>query len=613
MYQLGIHRRAQPLERLQRRYMEFQRRMMTTTAPPDEEPSLDENPIQRTALAPTGSRTAVSTNENVRAGNATARPPSSGRATQVQAVPAQPQPQTKPGKMAIFSDPEGSAARPAQQGTWSELGTQQQRNRENLREKEKWTDVRVPSAAPAPVGKIQVWTDDVSFRRSCLLLKLESTEDPFPCQQLDSLKPQAHPVSANSAILREKPVTAVEAHHGLLSSAEEVSEEPAPTPVPVPAAAAPPSRPSSAGPSGPSSSRPAGSKTASSKKAAAPAAPQPVVGERPAVSFHLVYPSSAGVSFADAASGAKKCEEEKSFEEIRAERKYGLLGYVSESEPDSGGEEEEEEEPAEVFNRTTGSRHFDAVVPIGDDGKLDATVTLSFRDKRKSVASPTINTKKAMSDVYAMFSGDLDEDDQVGRRRVCGTSFPLWPDCFAFVFRTITRNQKKTILDLCSFLSSHQKRFPFSRTRTRMRRRLLPRPRWQSSGTRNRRQHHHQNQNSASSLTRLHLHRVKLEKQNWLFSPTQRNLPRLHRPGSSHGRLWELDQLGLCLLLHRQQSHLWQFARFSSPLVVVDLSTKTTKGTLSPLVPTVPMTVTATRFQEKVELDNPCALRKSLR
>jgi hypothetical protein len=161
MYLLGIHRRAQPLERLQRRYLEFQRRMMTASVPPDEEPSLDEDPIQRTALASTGARTApAATNENVRGGNSS-RP--AGGGTRVQAPAPAPQPQTRPGKMAIFNDPEGMTSQPTQQGSWSELGTTQQRNRENLREKERWTDVKIPAAASAPTGKIQVWSDDVRF------------------------------------------------------------------------------------------------------------------------------------------------------------------------------------------------------------------------------------------------------------------------------------------------------------------------------------------------------------------------------------------------------------------------------------------------------------------
>lgn len=161
MYQLGIHRRAQPLERLQRRYLEFQRRMMTASAPPDEEPPLDENPTQRTALGSMGPRASTIGNENSRGGNDSRA--ASGRGVPVKAVPPPQQPQTKPGKMAIFSDPDGTASQPAQPGSWPELGTQQQRNRENLREKEKWTDVKIPSAAPVPNGKIQVWSDEVSF------------------------------------------------------------------------------------------------------------------------------------------------------------------------------------------------------------------------------------------------------------------------------------------------------------------------------------------------------------------------------------------------------------------------------------------------------------------
>ncbi|KAI9020399.1 hypothetical protein DFJ74DRAFT_673025 [Hyaloraphidium curvatum] len=351
MYQLGIHRRAQPLERLQRRYLEFQRRMMTTSAPPEDEVAEDSQ-VQRTALGTVPARTAAVGNENSRDRN-----PARPQAQQQSRQPAAPN-STRSGKLAIFSDPEGTTAAGSSSGsTWPELGTSQQRNRENVRDKEKWTDVKVPALASGPTGKLQVWSDqDASAPESGL--------NPLP--------------SSSAPVLREK-LVAVDGHHGLLSSMDAAAPE-------APKASAPKSAATSKAPSKRSASH-----------------PQQPAAERAAVAYHLVYPAAAKISFEDGASGAKKCEDEKSFEEIRAERRYGLLGYVSESEGDSAGEEEEA--------GTATGQYDDHVVLLKDDGHLDSTVTMTFRDKRKSVASPTINTKKAMRDVYEMFSGDIEDDD----------------------------------------------------------------------------------------------------------------------------------------------------------------------------------------------------------
>ncbi|PPQ78607.1 hypothetical protein CVT25_010571 [Psilocybe cyanescens] len=125
-YALGIARKAFPLEHLQSRYQDFQKRMMTNQYLPDVQPVASTSQKPRKALATTASSV----------------PASSSR----QAVP-RTTPVTNPGipssssnsRIQIFVDPTGSEAQAAEHATneWNDLGTRKTRIRENVPEVKK--------------------------------------------------------------------------------------------------------------------------------------------------------------------------------------------------------------------------------------------------------------------------------------------------------------------------------------------------------------------------------------------------------------------------------------------------------------------------------------------
>ncbi|KAH9899318.1 Mad3/BUB1 homology region 1-domain-containing protein [Cubamyces lactineus] len=139
-YMLGIARKAAPLERLEAKHREFQKRMMaspslpsssssTSTADPDA-PSATSAPRRRPLGEPAASSSSSRT-RSTRAGST--RAPSVSE--DVFAAPAAPRPN---GRMPIFVDPTGDAENDPDQATnptpWPELGTRKSRIKENTME-----------------------------------------------------------------------------------------------------------------------------------------------------------------------------------------------------------------------------------------------------------------------------------------------------------------------------------------------------------------------------------------------------------------------------------------------------------------------------------------------
>ncbi|KAJ2877793.1 protein kinase [Coemansia aciculifera] len=156
VYQLGVARKAQPLARLERRYVEFQRRVMANTMretekPPTEEVQVD-NP-QRTMLG--AKRTAGS----VRSAAANTLP-SSHRGLPSDSGGIRPN-----SRIAVFTDPDGSAAASAsnQATPWLDVGSDEGRRKENMREAGSWRGQTLEQhRVPAVAEKFTVFSDDVA-------------------------------------------------------------------------------------------------------------------------------------------------------------------------------------------------------------------------------------------------------------------------------------------------------------------------------------------------------------------------------------------------------------------------------------------------------------------
>lgn len=152
VYRLGVDREARPVERLVRKYREFQQRYEQRTQ--DNGPSSPALPAVRPALAakvdPFASAAAPSPDPQAQ-----------------RAAPAAAAPKTKSGKpkMAIFSDAD-SASQPAVSGQtkgWDSIGSMSDRRKENKVEAKPWAGETLKAGKkPAPKEKMTIFRDEVS-------------------------------------------------------------------------------------------------------------------------------------------------------------------------------------------------------------------------------------------------------------------------------------------------------------------------------------------------------------------------------------------------------------------------------------------------------------------
>jgi checkpoint serine/threonine-protein kinase len=130
VFQMGLLNEARPVERLRKRYTEFQKRLQAN--PPDpNEPSTPPPPL-RTILG----------------------------ATQISA-PTSATSRSRP-KIKVFADTEEPAVRPGS-GGWQSIGTLAERKKENTIAAKPWAGEKLPmkSSAPAPAERLVVFRDEV--------------------------------------------------------------------------------------------------------------------------------------------------------------------------------------------------------------------------------------------------------------------------------------------------------------------------------------------------------------------------------------------------------------------------------------------------------------------
>ncbi|KAJ1733855.1 protein kinase [Coemansia biformis] len=180
VYRLGIARKAQPLSRLQRRFDEFQRRVVAQTArsmtmqQQQQQPDGDEGLSAAAAPTAAGGGRRGATDENAEGGR-TQQPSQrtmlgtkrSGRSVRSAAANTLPQSQRGLGpghsdpvrpnaRIAVFADPDGlhDPKAVSNAGPWRDIGTDEGRRKENVREAASWRGQRLeqrraPGAAAA--------------------------------------------------------------------------------------------------------------------------------------------------------------------------------------------------------------------------------------------------------------------------------------------------------------------------------------------------------------------------------------------------------------------------------------------------------------------------------
>ncbi|KAJ2450278.1 protein kinase [Coemansia sp. RSA 2336] len=161
IYQLGIARKAQPLARLQRRFDEFQRRVMARTMRDvDTRQNEPEPGDMGAAVADGGSqRSAAVTDENAYGNSQRAMLGTKRSGKSVRSAAANKLPQSQRGlpdhpeglparpnaRIQVFLDPEGCRENPSvshaagdSSGPWRDIGTDESRRKENLPEATSW-------------------------------------------------------------------------------------------------------------------------------------------------------------------------------------------------------------------------------------------------------------------------------------------------------------------------------------------------------------------------------------------------------------------------------------------------------------------------------------------
>ncbi|KAF8348601.1 other/BUB protein kinase [Amanita rubescens] len=122
IYNLGIARKASPLDHLQNRYNEFQKRMLSGAAMPSTVTSSDASSStseSRSSSRP--QRPALTTTRTTLAPSGSSRPSS--------LTPSVPN-----SRLQVFVDPSGAEAEAAEAGAWPDLGTRKSRVKENVPE-----------------------------------------------------------------------------------------------------------------------------------------------------------------------------------------------------------------------------------------------------------------------------------------------------------------------------------------------------------------------------------------------------------------------------------------------------------------------------------------------
>lgn len=181
-YLLGIARHAVPLEHLENRHRDFQKRMMTS-------PSLPSAPSPPSNVASTSTRrpvlaTTSSTSRVTRSSTAAARDQASASRPRVNA------------RVQVFVDPSGTAVDPPEAAPWPDIGTRHSRIKENIREVRTMGGTTLKQSRRTASGSAP---------------KMSIYRDPEPGDDADTggMPPPPVPEKASKGKTKEKPSTAV--------------------------------------------------------------------------------------------------------------------------------------------------------------------------------------------------------------------------------------------------------------------------------------------------------------------------------------------------------------------------------------------------------------------
>ncbi|KAJ3031741.1 UNVERIFIED_CONTAM: hypothetical protein HDU68_000676 [Siphonaria sp. JEL0065] len=399
IYSQGVSRNAAPLERLKRKYEAFQHRMMFPQKKPSEEEEQEEEAIvQRPVLASSASipHRKVPPPPPSAAPMPTSAYSSYGSMKPVSKASTSNAPT---GKLAVFKDDSFSAApvvAPTQ--VWSDIGTCDSQIKENTIQPEPWAGTRLPQQKATTVHqpRFDVFVDETSSKSFTAKKKdasiLASSQNPDVSRSVQTLlseKPEPTPIDRPRTPSIEPPHVESNLHleydfekvycNNREYSFEEIRAQNLP-PVSAPV--------------------------------------QPTLQASKTVSV-----SAENVNFM---KSVKKLQHQPLFEDSNnSNNPFGNNNMMESSSSassspdhfDSSDEDEDAEADRELERlvrlNTCGNN---TISTFGKNDEFDArssgslstnSAGASFISKAKAVASPTINTKAALADVYEMFNAKL--------------------------------------------------------------------------------------------------------------------------------------------------------------------------------------------------------------
>ncbi|KAK9710784.1 protein kinase [Basidiobolus ranarum] len=156
--QLGINRKAQPLERLLKRYKEFQRRMTLSVAQEEDQPNTSQLTERNRSVLGRKVSSTRSAHPNLGASAGQGRDRGGIRS-------GMPLAQKPNKKLSIFSDTESgrSVVPDSSAAPWSDLGTDVSRRKENIREATKWKGVTLSQTSRTrvqPTERLEIFQDE---------------------------------------------------------------------------------------------------------------------------------------------------------------------------------------------------------------------------------------------------------------------------------------------------------------------------------------------------------------------------------------------------------------------------------------------------------------------
>ncbi|KAI8824022.1 uncharacterized protein EV422DRAFT_493068 [Fimicolochytrium jonesii] len=367
LYRVGIGKGAVPVERLKRKLEDFMRMPRRGEGREEEGEGEGEGAEGRAQGGYYNENQHLQTARRPALAPLAAGPRSKPSASGISAGPSQPQGNARV-KMQVYQDRSENESRRAltsrvlpsasTAGPWAEYGTSSSRRKENVREATKWTGSTLPQSgagggraalAPQPRSRIEVYQDEV--RKQCTF-RFE-VEYLYLGIEAEFLLTASQPSGSDLTVPGVSDNVLRE--KDIKAAAEPststmLAEIDRPSPPTAPPATEPASRPA----------QPKPAKTQSSSNGSKPSRPEKMM-----VKMDLFYDEAGNVW---------------SFEEVRAAHMLRK-------------EEEQPPTPAQIR-------------AAADDSEP------KFHQKAKAVASPTINTKAALADVFEMFNQPLQCESQ---------------------------------------------------------------------------------------------------------------------------------------------------------------------------------------------------------